>query len=552
MLLRLFAALALSALSFGLQAETIKEGSSFAILGEPKYSSDFSHFDYVNPAAPKGGDITLSAIGTFDNFNRYALRGNPAVRTERLYDSLFSTSDDEIGSYYPLIAESARFAPDFHWIEVDINPRARFHDGKPITAQDVAFTFNKFMTEGVPQFRIVYKGVQVKAISRLTVRFEFPEPNKDKMLGLFGLPVMPEHFWKDHKLSDPLSQPPVSSGPYRIGKYKMGQFITYERVRDYWAANLPVNRGQYNFDTIRYDYYLDDKVALEAFKAGAFDFREETSPKSWATQYVGGNFAKNTIVKQDILDNSAQNTRWLAFNVQRPIFSDRRVREALTLAFDFDWMNKAFYFDSYQRTNSFFQNTEYAAKGYPDSAELARLAPLKGKIPPEVFTQIYQPPHTDGTGNARDNLLKARELLSEAGWEIKNQQLVNRKTGKPFVFELLLLSGSNFQYVQPFKHNLQRLGITMNIREVDSSQFVNRLRSRDYDMIPTVYTAFPYPSPNLQILWSSAYIDSSYNASGIQDPAIDQLIEQIIKHQEQPEALLSLGRALDRVLTGTT
>lgn len=454
MLLRLFAALALSALSFGLQAETIKEGSSFAILGEPKYSSDFSHFDYVNPAAPKGGDITLSAIGTFDNFNRYALRGNPAVRTERLYDSLFSTSDDEIGSYYPLIAESARFAPDFHWIEVDINPRARFHDGKPITAQDVAFTFNKFMTEGVPQFRIVYKGVQVKAISRLTVRFEFPEPNKDKMLGLFGLPVMPEHFWKDHKLSDPLSQPPVSSGPYRIGKYKMGQFITYERVKDYWAANLPVNRGQYNFDTIRYDYYLDDKVALEAFKAGAFDFREETSPKSWATQYVGGNFAKNYIVKQDILDNSAQNTRWLAFNVQRPIFSDRRVREALTLAFDFDWMNKAFYFDSYQRTNSFFQNTEYAAKGYPDSAELAWLAPLKGKIPPEVFTQIYQPPHTDGSGNARDNLLKARELLSEAGWEIKNQQLVNSKTGKPFVFELLLLSGSNFQYVQPFKHNL--------------------------------------------------------------------------------------------------
>ncbi|WP_145561941.1 extracellular solute-binding protein [Yersinia aldovae] len=549
MLLRLFAAAMLSALSFGLQAETIKEGVSFAILGEPKYLSDFSHFDYVNPAAPKGGDITLATIGTFDNFNRYALRGNPAIRSERLYDSLFGTSDDEIGSYYPLIAESARFAPDFHWIEVDINPRARFHDDTPITAQDVAFTFNKFMTEGVPQFRIVYKGVQVKAISRLTVRFEFPEPNKDKMLGLFGLPVMPAHFWKNHKLSDPLSKPPVGSGPYRISKYKMGQFITYERVRNYWAANLPVNRGQYNFDTIRYDYYLDDKVALEAFKAGAFDFREETSPKSWATQYVGGNFAKNYILKQDIVDNSAQNTRWLAFNVQRPIFSDQRVRQALTLAFDFDWMNKAFYFNNYQRTSSFFQNTDYAAKGYPDSAELAWLAPLKDKVPAQVFTQIYQPSQTDGSGNSRDNLLKARELLREAGWEVKNQQLVNSKTGKPFVFELLLLSGSNFQYVQPFKHNLQRLGITMNIREVDSSQFVNRLRSRDYDMIPTVYSAFPYPSPNLQILWSSAYIDSSYNASGIKDPAIDQLIAQIVSHQDQPEALLSLGRALDRVLT---
>lgn len=549
MFLRLFATLILSAMSFGLAAETIKESVSFAILGDPKYSSDFSHFDYVNPAAPKGGNITLSAIGTFDNFNRYALRGTSAARTERLYDSLFSPSSDEIGSYYPLIAESARYSPDFSWIEVDINPHARFHDGAPITAEDVAFTFNKFMTEGVPQFRLFYKGVKVNAISRLTVRFEFPEPNKDKMLGLLGFPVMPKHFWKDHKLSDPLSTPPVASGPYRISKYKMGQYVTYERVKDYWAANLPVNRGQYNFDTIRYDYYLDDKVALEAFKAGAFDLRTESSPKSWATQYAGGNFAKNYIVKQDITDNSAQNTRWLAFNVQRPLFSDRRVRQALTLAFDFEWMNKAFYFNSYQRANSFFQNTEYAATGYPDSAELAWLAPLKDKIPAEVFTQIYQPPHTDGSGYSRDNLLKAKELLNEAGWEVKDQQLVNSKTGKPFEFELLLPSGSDFQYVQPFKHSLQRLGITMKIREVDSSQFINRLRSRDFDMIPTVYNAFPYPSPDLQILWSSAYIDSTYNRPGIKDPAIDQLIAQIVSHQAQPEALLSLGRALDRVLT---
>lgn len=549
MFLRLFAALVFLVISFGLQAQTIKESTSFAILGEPKHSSDFSHFDYVNPAAPKGGDITLSMIGTFDNFNRFASRGSAAVRTERLYDSLFTSSDDEIGSYYPLIAESARFPRDFQWIEVDINPHARFHDNTPITAEDVAFTFNKFMTEGVSQFRTFYKGVEVKAISRLTVRFEFPEPNKDKMLGLFGLPIMPMHFWKDHKLSEPLSIPPVASGPYRINKYKMGQYVTYERVKDYWAASLPVNRGQYNFDTIRYDYYLDDKVALEAFKSGAFDFREETAPKSWATQYVGGNFANNFIIKQDITDHTAQNTRWLAFNVQRPIFNDRRVRQALTLAFDFDWMNKAFYFNSYQRTNSFFQNTKYAAKGYPDSAELAWLAPLKDKIPAEVFTQIYQPPLTDGSGNSRDNLLKAKELLSEAGWEVRDQQLVNSQTGKPFVFELLLPNGSNFQYVQPFKHNLQRLGITMKIREVDNSQFVNRMRSRDFDMIPTVYSAFTYPTPDLQIWWSSAYIDSSYNRPGIKDPAIDQLIAQIISHQDQPEALLSLGRALDRVLT---
>ncbi|ELI6452588.1 ABC transporter substrate-binding protein [Yersinia ruckeri] len=549
MFLRILTALIAAIFSFGLHAETLNESVAFSLLGNPKYASDFTQFDYVNPAAPKGGDVTLATIGTFDNFNVYALRGVAAVGSERLYDSLFATSDDEVGGYYPLVAESARYPADMHWVEIDINPRARFHDNQPITANDVAFTFKKFMTEGVPQFRTTFKGVDVKAISRLTVRIEFPQPSKDQLLSLIGLPILPAHYWQNHKLSDPLSKPPLGSGPYRVGDYRIGQYLTYQRVRDYWAANLPVNRGLYNFDTIRYDYYLDDKVALEAFKAGAFDLREETSPKSWATQYVGSNFAKNYIIKQDLADKSAQNTRWLAFNIQRPLFADRRVRQALTLAFDFDWMNKAFYFNSYQRTNSFFQNTQYAAQDYPDSAELAWLAPLKGKIPPEVFEKIYQPPSSNGSGNDRDNLLKARELLQQAGWEVKNQRLINNKTGQPFTFELLLLSGSNFQYVQPFRHNLQRLGITMNIREVDSSQFLNRLRNRDFDMLPAVYPAFTYPSTYLRLYWSSDYINSTYNRPGVSDVAIDSLIKQIINHQDQPEALVSLGRALDRVLT---
>ncbi|SQI43646.1 Oligopeptide-binding protein AppA precursor [Serratia plymuthica] len=244
--------------------------------------------------------------------------------------------------------------------------------------------------------------------------------------------MLPESFWKDHKLNEPLAAPPLGSGPYKVGSYRLGQYITYQRVRDYWAANLPVNRGRFNFDSIRYDYYLDDKVALEAFKAGAYDFRIEGSPKSWATQYQGGNFARNYIVKQDETNQSAQNTRWMAFNMKRPLFADRRVREAITLAFDFDWMNKALYYNAYQRTNSYFQNTPYAASGYPDAAELALLAPLKDKVPPEVFTSIYQPPSSDGSGSDRQNLLKATQLLKQAGWEVKNQQLVNSKTGKPF------------------------------------------------------------------------------------------------------------------------
>jgi len=548
MLSRVFAA-ALCLLSLGAQAEVIQDSYAFAILGEPKYVSNFSSFDYVNSAAPKGGQITLAAIGTYDNFNRFASRGNPAIRSGSLYDSLFTTSSDEIGSYYPLIADSARYDSEYRWVEVDINPRARFNDNTPITASDVAFSFTKFMTEGVPQFRVVYKGVEVKAISRLTVRIVLPKPDKDMMLGLLGLPILPQAFWEKHKFNQPLNTPPLGSGPYRISDYKLGQYITYSRVPDYWAANLPVNRGRYNFDTIRYDYYLDDSIALEAFKSGAFDFRMEASPKNWATQYKGTNFSKEYIVKQDDQNQAAQDTRWLAFNIQRPLFSDRRVREALTLAFDFEWMNKALYFGSWQRANSYFQNTEYSASNYPNSAELAWLAPLKGQVPDEVFSKLYQPPVSDGSGNDRANLLKATELLKQAGWEVRNQQLVNAKTGKPFTFELLLPGGANTQYALPFQHNLARLGIKMTLREVDYSQFVRRFRQRDFDMVPSVYNAMPYPSPDLQIIWNSKYIDSSYNRPGVKDPAVDKLTDEIAANQGKPDALLALGHALDRVLT---
>ncbi|MCC3703204.1 extracellular solute-binding protein [Rouxiella badensis] len=546
---RALIALFLSLTGFTAHAESIDDGYAFAILGSPKYIYNFSHFDYVNPAAPKGGSITLSAIGTFDNFNRFASRGNAAIRSDTLYDSLFTPSSDEIGSYYPLIADSARYDSDFRWVEVEINPHAVFQDGSPITAGDVEFTFHKFMTEGVPQFRVVYKGVVVKAIAPLTVRFEFPQPNKEQMLGLLGLPVIPKTFWEHRKFNEPLATPPLGSGPYRITDYKLGQYIIYSRVPNYWAANLPVNRGRYNFNTIRYDYYLDDNVALQAFKSGAFDFRSEPSPKNWATQYQGSNFSRNLIIRQDDENKAAQDTRWLAFNIQRPIFKDRKVREALTLAFDFNWINKALFYGAYQRTDSYFQNTDYAAKNYPDAAELAWLAPLKGKVPDEVFSELYHPPSTDGSGNDRANLLKATALLKEAGWTVKNQQLVNNQTGTPFTFELLLPSSGNTQYVLPFQHNLQRLGITMNIRQVDNSQFISRLRNRDYDMIPTVYRAQPYPGTDLQIMWNSKYLNSTYNTPGVSDPAIDQLTNEIVAHQGQPDALLSLGRALDRVLT---
>lgn len=544
-----FVLLLMALFSVTCQAQSIKESYAFAVLGEPKYEANFTHFDYVNPAAPKGGTLTLSALGTFDNFNRFALRGVAAERTDALYDTLFVTSDDEPGSYYPLIADSARYADDFSWAEVTLNPRARFHDGSPVKASDVAFTFHKFMTEGVPQFRLVFKGATVKAIAPLTVRIELAEPGKESMLSLFSLPVMPESFWKNHKLSDPIATPPLAGGPYRITHWKMGQYLVYSRVKDYWAANLPVNRGRWNFDTIRYDYYLDDNVAFEAFKAGAFDLRAEVSPKNWATRYTGKNFSNHFIVKDEQKNESAQDTRWLAFNIQRPVFADRRVRQAITLAFDFEWMNKALFYGAYSRTNSYFQNTEYAARQYPDAAELTLLAPLKAEVPPEVFTSIFEPPTSKGDGYDRDNLLKASKLLDDAGWVLKNQKRVNTQTGKPLSFELLLSSAGNNQWVLPFQHNLERLGVTVEIRQVDNAQITNRMRNRDYDMMPRVWQAQPWPNTNLRISWASEYINSTYNAPGVKSPVIDNLINQIIAAQGDKTKLVPLGRALDRVLT---
>lgn len=547
MLLRLLILILFCSTALNAQADIIRESYAFAELGKPKYDVNFTHFDYVNPAAPKGGKITLAVIGNYDNFNRYASRGYPGIRTDALYDSLFTASEDEIGSYYPLIAEYARYPADFKWAEITLNPRARFQNGTPITAQDVAFTFEKFMTEGVPSFRVFYKGTTVKALSRLTVRIELPKADRSMMLGLFTLPVLSEAFWRQHKFNEPLGYPPLSSGPYRITSYKVGQYIVYSRVKDYWAADLPVNKGRFNFDTIRYDYYLDDNVAFEAFKAGAYDFRAEGSAKNWATQYRGDSFDKQQIVKAPRPNQVTTDAAWLAFNNEKPLFQDRRVRQALTLAFDFEWMNKALFYHAYQRTSSYFQNTEYAAHGYPDAAELEILAPYKGKIPDEVFSQRFQSPVSDGSGYDRANLLRAMKLLEEAGWRLKNRQLVNT-AGQPFRFELLVKSGGNISWTLPFQHSLKRLGIIMEIRQVDSSQYLRRLRRGDYDMTSTVYYAMPWPNSGLSQMWQSQFIDSTWNQARVKNPVLDALIDRILAHQGNKKALLPLGRALDRVL----
>ncbi|XNM71041.1 ABC transporter substrate-binding protein [Escherichia coli] len=346
----------------------------------------------------------------------------------------------------PLVADRARYADDYSWVELTINPRARFHDGSPITARDVAFTFNKFMTEGVPQFRLVYKGTTVKAIAPLTVRIELAKPGKEDMLSLFTLPILPEKFWKDHNLSEPLSTPPLASGPYRISDWKMGQYIVYQRAQDYWAADLPVNRGRWNFDSIRYDYYLDDNVAFEASRPVPMTCAPKAALKTGRRAISAKTLPAVTSLRMNRRTTPRQDTRWLAFNIQRPVFNDRRVRQAVSMAFDFEWMNKALFYNAYSRADSYFQNTEYAARVTLNADELTLLAPLKSELPPEVFTSIYQPAASDGHGFDRNNLLKAGNLLTDARWVLKGQQRINAKTGQPLRFELVLPSGGDDQW----------------------------------------------------------------------------------------------------------
>jgi microcin C transport system substrate-binding protein len=523
---------------------------SIALHGQAKYSQDFNHFEYVNPEAPKGGLLVRHAIGTYDNFHRFAQRGLAAVASGQLYDTLMVASEDEVEVYYPLIAQQIEYPTNHNWVIFHINPAARHQDAKPITAHDVVFSFNKFFNEGVPQFKQYYKGVKsVAALDRLRVKFELKTGDKKMLLSLSGLAVLPAHFWKQRNFAEPLTEIPTGSGAYTVADFKMGQYVLYQRIKNYWAKNLPVNKGRFNFDAIRYDYYRDQTVAFEAFKAGEYDIRQENIAKNWATLYKGPAFENGQIIKQEIPHQIPQPMQAFVFNTKRLFFKDRRVRMAINYALDFQWMNKNLFYSQYTRTRSYFQNTIYEAKGLPDAQELKLLKSLNGKIPDEVFNQTYQPPVTNGSGNIRPQLRKALRLLKAAGWIIKNKRLVNEKTDQPMEFELLLYSPSTERIAIPFKNNLKRLGITLTLRLVDTTQFVNRIRKRDFDMISGGYSAHFYPSDDLKIVWHSKYLDFTYNMAGVADSAVDALINGISANQQNLAALLTYGRVLDRVLT---
>ncbi|MDC5812492.1 extracellular solute-binding protein [Vibrio europaeus] len=535
--------------SFGAYADVI-ETTTLVGFGKAKYPENFAHFDYVNPDAPKYGKVTYGQMGTYDNFNRYASRGVAAAGSGQLYDTLMYSPSDEINTYYPLIASKARYSDDYMWLELDINPMARFQDGEPITAHDVAFTFQKFMTEGVPQYRSYYKAIKsVTAKSDLVVRIEMSEPDREKLFSFAqSTRVLPKHFWEDKKFSEPLNEPPVGSSAYKVTDYKPGQSVTYTLDKDYWAKDLPVNVGRNNFEQVQYDYYRDDTVMLEAFKAGEFDIRIESEPKFWENSYTGSNFDKGYIKKEVISHSQPQQANGFVFNIQTEVFKDPKVREAITYALDFEWMNKNLFYNENSRTRSYFQNTDYASVGLPSDAEKAVLEPIKDKIPPRVFTEEYQPPKSDGTGRIRSQMRTAFKLFKEAGWELKNKVMTNTKTGEAMSFELLIFNPNVETYAIPFQKNLKLMGIDMKLRTVDRTQYIKRLRDRDFDMVSSRFFANAYPSSSLMIVWNSKFIDSTYNTAGVIDPAVDYLTQEIADNQQNPEKLLALGRAFDRVL----
>ncbi len=531
-----------------LQAATPQHGIS--MYGDLKYPQGFQHFDYVNPDAPKGGSVSEDALGTFDSFNAFIIKGAPAAGIGLIYDSLLTKAQDEPFSLYGLLAESLEVADDRSWIIFNLNPAARFSDGVPVTADDVVYTFKLLREQGAPFYRSYYHDIaDIEALSSQRVKFTFSaSENRELALIVGEVSILPKHYWEGRDFSKPGLEIPVGSGPYLIDSFDAGRTITYRRNPDYWGADLPVNRGRFNFDTIRYDYYKDGNVALEAFKGGEYDFRQETSSKQWATGYTGAVFDQGKIIKRNLVHENPTGMQAFILNTRKPYFSDSRVREALAYAFDFEWTNQNIFYNAYARTNSFFSNSEMAASALPTEKELEILEPIRNQVPPEVFTQVYKAPSTNGDGNIRGQLRKALRLLKSAGWVLKDGLLLG-PDGKQMTFEILLVQPALERVVAPFARNLERMGIKPTIRIIDASQYINRVRSFDFDVIVSGFGQSNSPGNEQREFWHSTTADQpgSRNMIGIKNPAIDYLIDQIIQAPDR-EQLVLRTRALDRVL----
>jgi microcin C transport system substrate-binding protein len=528
-----------------------------SLLGDLKYPEGFTHFDYVDPDAPKGGSVRLSAPGSFDSFNVVPSKGVAAAGLGYLYQSLMAPALDEASTQYGEIAEAVRFPADFSSATYRLNPKARWHDGKPITADDVAWSL-EVMKANNPQQAYYYKNVvKAEANGAGEVTFTFDKPGNRELPQIIGqLIILPKHWWtgtdqsgRPRDITATTLEPPLGSGPYRIKSFAPGRTITYERIKDWWGADLPTARGTYNFDEIRLEYFLDRDVMREAFKGDAYDFRVESIAKDWATSYDVPAVRDGRIVKQEFPDQASGRMQAFAFNLRREKFRDPRVRRAFNEAFDFEEMNKTLFFGLYTRTDSYFAGLDLAASDLPQGPELAILESVRDKLPPEVFTTPYKNPVNGSNDERRANLRNAVRLLKEAGWEIRDRRLVNVKTSEAMTVEILLDNPSFERVALVYKQSLERLGIAVTIRTVDTAQFQKRENDRDFDLILYGLGQSQSPGNEQREYWGSEAADrpGSANVPGIKDTAIDLLIDRVVYAKDRDE-LVAATKALDRVL----
>ena len=521
-----------------------------AMHGKPKYESNFTNLDYVNPNAPKGGVVKFGSYGSFDNLNRVAFKGSKAAGLGYVNDTLMRRVWDEAFTMYGLIAEYVEMPEDRSSITFYLNPKATFHDGSPITRDDVLFSLETFQTKGTPNQKKTYgKVISTEMIGDNGIKMTFVD-NEDKELPLIVagfLPIIPKKFYSNIDVTKTFLDIPLGSGPYAIDNVDPGRQITYKRVENYWAKDLPVNKGLYNFDKIIYDYYKDSNVLVEAFKVNEYDFRREYNVKRWLSEYNFKAVQNGEVVLEEMDNDRPVGMNGLVLNTRKEIFNNRKVRLALSYAYDHEWINKTIYQNAYVRTDSYFDNSPLASSGLPSEQELELLNPWKDQLPKEIFTENFVPPSTDGSGNDRTNLLKAKNILEQEGWMIENGKLT--KNGEEFTFEFLIVSPSDEKIALAYQSNLKKLGITMEVRTVDSSQYQARLLNYDFDMIKRYWGVSLSPGNEQQFYWGSEVgkKDGSRNYAGIDSPVVDALIKNLINATDREELTTAI-HALDRVL----
>jgi microcin C transport system substrate-binding protein len=522
-------------------------------FGELKYPADFKHFDWVNPDAPKGGrlaTIGTAALTTFDSFNGYILKGDAAQGLGLLFDSLMTRASDEPDAVYGLVAKSAERAADGKSITFQLRPEAKFADGSPLTADDVVFTLGILKSKGHPNIQSQLLNVTgAVPVDAHTVRFEFAVAGlRDLPLMVAGLPIFSKAYYATRQFAQTTLEPPLGSGPYAIGDFRQGAFVSYKRRDGYWGKDLPVNRGRFNFDEVRYMYYRDRAAELLALQAGEYDLREEFTAIAWVTGYDVPAVRSGELVKLTMPDESPSGAQGFFLNTRRSKFSDARVRKALDYAFDFEFTNKAIFQSLYTRTESFFENSTMKAVGKPSEAELALLEPFKVQLPPEAFAEPYRAPVSDGSGKDRKLLQMADKLLTEAGWAVKDGARVNQK-GEKLEIEFMIVDPVSERILAGYVENLSRLGVAASIRRVDPAQYQRRLKSFDFDVVSTRYSLRLTPGIELKSFWGSetANVDGSFNLAGISNPVVDALIGKVTGATSRQE-METAARALDRVL----